>query len=293
MALAPRPDDPLELLGAPPGDEYALLEFAPEWDGLVGTEAQLAAALRVFVITRDPLDWLADRGSAWATSNADGDSLELPLYVTRDELERRAETSGSDLAEAIGSIGELVVIAAARCQGVLFAGAYPELARRGEVPRLLEQPTDGAGLGTPAVSARSTGWEPMGLGAIQDLVQDAFGPVDLDRSSVALSPADDPQPGCPACAGGHFGFPGDLAEAELAMCRAHRAEANAVTASRIARARASNPAGWRAIAKGSARISGGSEPVGSPAPQRRGAPQGRNDPCPCGSGRKYKRCCGR
>jgi uncharacterized protein len=31
----------------------------------------------------------------------------------------------------------------------------------------------------------------------------------------------------------------------------------------------------------------------SPAPQGRVAPPGRNDPCPCGSGRKYKKCCGR
>lgn len=28
-------------------------------------------------------------------------------------------------------------------------------------------------------------------------------------------------------------------------------------------------------------------------PLRRTTPPGRNDPCPCGSGRKYKRCCGR
>lgn len=27
-------------------------------------------------------------------------------------------------------------------------------------------------------------------------------------------------------------------------------------------------------------------------PVRRGAAPGRNDPCPCGSGMKYKRCCG-
>ena len=29
-----------------------------------------------------------------------------------------------------------------------------------------------------------------------------------------------------------------------------------------------------------------------PAPVRRAASAGRNDPCPCGSGKKYKRCCG-
>lgn len=30
-----------------------------------------------------------------------------------------------------------------------------------------------------------------------------------------------------------------------------------------------------------------------PVPERREAEPGRNDPCPCGSGRKYKKCCGR
>jgi uncharacterized protein YecA (UPF0149 family) len=30
-----------------------------------------------------------------------------------------------------------------------------------------------------------------------------------------------------------------------------------------------------------------------PAPLRRHADVGRNDPCPCGSGRKYKQCCGK
>jgi preprotein translocase subunit SecA len=30
-----------------------------------------------------------------------------------------------------------------------------------------------------------------------------------------------------------------------------------------------------------------------PKPQRSGPKVGRNDPCPCGSGKKYKNCCGR
>jgi len=35
-----------------------------------------------------------------------------------------------------------------------------------------------------------------------------------------------------------------------------------------------------------------SEPA-DPKPLRREAPKvGRNDPCPCGSGKKYKKCCG-
>ena len=53
------------------------------------------------------------------------------------------------------------------------------------------------------------------------------------------------------------------------------------------------PAGWRAIALKSARVSGGPEPPNMPFPQRRDTTPSRNDPCPCGSGRKYKHCCGR
>jgi preprotein translocase subunit SecA len=32
---------------------------------------------------------------------------------------------------------------------------------------------------------------------------------------------------------------------------------------------------------------------GSEAGEQKGKKIGRNDPCPCGSGRKYKKCCGR
>lgn len=43
----------------------------------------------------------------------------------------------------------------------------------------------------------------------------------------------------------------------------------------------------------------GSDPVqtgqgtGKPQPVRKGKKIGRNDPCPCGSGKKYKHCCGK
>ncbi len=285
--------DPIELLASPPPTEYSLLELAVEWDDLAGVEAQIAAALRLFVINRDPLDWLRDRGTAWATSNGDGDVLELPMYVTRDEVQRRLAAAGGDLVAAVAPLCETAVLGAIDCQGILLAGGYPELAFRGKAPRLVGLDADQPRLGTPAVSVRDAGWEPIGLGAIQDLVQDAFGPVDLDRSTVALGPVHAPRRGCPACAGISFGFPGDLSEAEGAMCEEHRAAAEAITASRIARARASNPAGWRAIGKASARTSGLPEPVAMPAPERHQAHVGRNDPCPCGSGRKYKQCCGK
>jgi SEC-C motif len=292
MEPAPVTDGPLSLLMSPPAGEDALLELVLRWTGLVGAEARIATSLRLFVITRDPLDWLADRGNAWSTANADGDTLELVVYVTHREVARRLAVGSGDVGATVGPFGEAAVLAAARCEAILFSGAYPELAFIGQAPRLLDRLPAATRRRTPTVSVGSTGWEPIGLGAVQDLVQDAFGPVDLDRSAVALHPLDTPRAGCPACAGERFGFPSDLAEAQPNMCAPHQTEASAITASRIARARASNPAGWRALGKGSARVTGAPEPAGTPLPQRRHAAPGRNDPCPCGSGRKYKRCCG-
>lgn len=293
MPSEPSRNDALELLARSPADEYALLEFAPHWNGLHGVQAQLAAALRLFVITRDPLDWLPDRRSAWATANADGETLELPVYITRDEVHRQASANAGQFEAPLGTLAQTALVNATQCQGSVLSGAYPDLASRGTVPDLVEQHAAPGSVEIRSIELRSAGWEPVGLGVVQDLVQDAFGPVDLDRSSVALQPAGVRHPGCPACAGVRFGFPGELAEAEAGLCDAHRSETASVTASRIGRARASNPAGWRAIGKGSARISDVPEPAGTPLPQRRRTPPRRNGPCPCGSGLKYKHCCGR
>jgi len=38
---------------------------------------------------------------------------------------------------------------------------------------------------------------------------------------------------------------------------------------------------------------GNDEPARPAAPKREGVKIGRNDPCSCGSGKKYKRCCGK
>jgi len=47
-------------------------------------------------------------------------------------------------------------------------------------------------------------------------------------------------------------------------------------------------------AEGGAPASPGEAPprAGKPQPVRVGPQVGRNDPCPCGSGKKYKKCCG-
>ena len=276
-----------------PTDDYQLLELELEWSGLDDAQAQIAAAVRPFVLTRDPLAWIPDRGCAWATANADGDTLELPIYVLREEMMRRLADANGDLGAAVLPFVEPVVRVGAGHVGLLVTGVYAELAFRGETPLLLAAPAVAPTLTAPTARLRSPHWEPAGLGAVQDLVQEAFGPVALDRSAVRLTPAETPVAGCPACTGGTFGFPGDLDTAMAVMCPPHRAEAQAVTAARIAHAHRSNAAGWRALGKGSARTTGLTDPFDTPMPARHGAAVGRNDPCPCGSGRKYKHCCGR
>jgi uncharacterized protein YecA (UPF0149 family) len=57
----------------------------------------------------------------------------------------------------------------------------------------------------------------------------------------------------------------------------------------VAAARTARPAA--AAAGGPARLT--PNRTAPPAPiVRKGDKVGRNDPCPCGSGRKYKKCCG-
>ncbi|MBQ8002439.1 MAG: SEC-C domain-containing protein, partial [Clostridia bacterium] len=51
--------------------------------------------------------------------------------------------------------------------------------------------------------------------------------------------------------------------------------------------------GLKGIDLKGARANGGSDAPAKSQPVRRSEPKvGRNDPCPCGSGKKYKQCCG-
>jgi preprotein translocase subunit SecA len=47
------------------------------------------------------------------------------------------------------------------------------------------------------------------------------------------------------------------------------------------------------IAKEKEAVHSSPSQAGKPQPVRVGEKIGRNDPCPCGSGKKYKHCCGR
>src|SRR5205085_5060441 len=53
---------------------------------------------------------------------------------------------------------------------------------------------------------------------------------------------------------------------------------------------------WRAepaLATGPQRRASAGQPSSRQQPVRHAGKVGRNDPCPCGSGKKYKKCCGR
>jgi hypothetical protein len=116
-----------------------------------------------------------------ATANAH--PLEVVLYVPRWSL-----LSGPEPAVSVlGTLGGTAVATAVAHEDDVVSGRYPVLAAARKVPDLLSGPA--SGLGDPAeVRAINGRWEDIGLGAITDIVQQAQGPVDLDRSSVELSP---------------------------------------------------------------------------------------------------------
>ena len=70
--------------------------------------------------------------------------------------------------------------------------------------------------------------------------------------------------------------------------------AAAATATATASAQGAPPSGMGAPPPGMGAPPPGMEPPKPAVPVRRDVPKvGRNDPCPCGSGRKYKKCCGK
>jgi hypothetical protein len=60
------PDDVQRLLAAPPVTQKKLLELRVAWSGLPAEQSWTANRLRVFVITWDPLERLADRPHGFA-----------------------------------------------------------------------------------------------------------------------------------------------------------------------------------------------------------------------------------
>lgn len=179
---------------------------------------------------------------ARATATGDGDGFELVLYVPLADLERDTD--------AVGRLGELcrsVVEVGAGQELLVTSGAYAQLAHAGKVPELLSATGTLSAIEPPGLAPVADAWEPIGLGAIQDLVQSQLGPVDLDRSPVSFEARPEPMAGCPACAGRRLGFPAELSDERGAMCAAHAARADQLVTERLSRAQASNPEGWKAI----------------------------------------------
>jgi hypothetical protein len=293
---APDSLDPLTLLENPPQDEFALLELRIDWPyDLDIHPKKLQLWLRFFVMTDDPLAWIANRGEAWAATSVDNEHevLELDVYVLRSALLRELEAHAGNLGAAVGHWAAPAMLAGLKYELVLASGEYFDRAIAGALPRLLDDAGGERGeFGTPTIQV-SQPWGPFGLGALQDLVQEAFGSVELDRSKVQLDPVEPAYDDCEACKGTPFTFPSGLEDASEDFCGAHKAAAKAVNAARLAHARQSNPAGWRAVDKAAMRINKLREPAFAPQPPRVvGDAPARNDPCPCGSGKKYKRCHG-
>lgn len=286
--------DPAELIAAAPDDEFALVELRLDWPHdleIYPRHRQLW--VRLFVITGDVLAWIPDRGEAWTGVTVDDEVLEVDIYVTLPAVLRGMEENDGDVAAAIAPYASTVMQAALDHEELLVAGDYHARVLTGDAPRLLDDlGGDHGAFGIPEIQARRS-WAPLGFGALIDLVQEAFGPIDLDRTPVALDPVDTPADDCPACKGLTFGFPTDLEDARKAMCATHDARASAIRTARIAAAHESNPAGWRAVDKAAMRINKLPEPSFAPQPPRIvGDTPARNEPCPCGSGKKYKRCHG-
>ncbi|MGH3447879.1 MAG: hypothetical protein ACRDP4_09680 [Nocardioidaceae bacterium] len=255
MPFGALPDDVGQLLAAPPLMEKQLLELSVGWSGLPPSQARMAEALRLFVITWDPLEWDVRRPVAFATVNATPPELELVVYVPVWSLATLATETERTIAGVLGTISGSAVVVAADNEAAVAAGQYPKLAIETAVPDLLSDVAAGAALGATDVRLESPGWDDLGLGAITDVVQHAYGPVDLDRSPVELTltaPAV-PVGHCRACQGARFDFPADLGEAKEEMCQLHGGEADKVITNRLARANASNPEGWGALTDASQR----------------------------------------
>jgi hypothetical protein len=236
----------IEVMTGAPVQEKVLAELAVVWPGLSESRARMAEALRVFLVTWDPLEHHLPRPVAFATVNADPPGLEVVVYIPVWTLMAAAGRQAR-VADVVDELAGSAVVAAAANEEAVVGGRYPALAGKGSVPHLLGRRGAGAGLGVPEVTLVSEGWEPIGLGAISDVVQDALGAVGLDRTPVELAASTQPAAGCPACRGRRFGFPGELGESAPAMCPAHRAEADRVSTERFERARAWNPDGWAAV----------------------------------------------
>jgi len=86
--------------------ELLLLELAARWEGLSPALAGMAEALRLFVVTWDPLEWLAPRPEAVATASAW--PVEIVVYVPVWSLAEMATRRETTMAAVLGALPLMV-----------------------------------------------------------------------------------------------------------------------------------------------------------------------------------------
>jgi len=150
------PDPVRQLLAQPPVTEKKLLELRVGWPALSPGRARMADALRLFVITWDPLELLAPRPAAFAAVNTD--PLELAVYLPCWSLAELAAKQGKTMAAALGAVAGAAVMTAAANRDVVISGRYAGLARQGKVPDLVGDPAAGSRPGCPACAGQRFGF---------------------------------------------------------------------------------------------------------------------------------------
>src|SRR5881628_2632790 len=112
------PDDVRQLLGAAPLMEKRLLELNVGWADLSAAQARLADALRVFVITWDPLETSRPRPDGFAIVNVE--PTELAVYLPSWSLLELAKAWDNGIAAVLGAMaGSAVVTGASHEESVI------------------------------------------------------------------------------------------------------------------------------------------------------------------------------
>lgn len=136
-ALAGLTADVGQLLTAAPVTDKKLIELSVTWSGLPTGEARMAEALRVFMLTWDPLEMDAPRPDGFAAVNPGLPGLEIAVYVPIWRLIDLAAARHEPIAATLTAIaGSAVVTAAVHGQEVT-AGRYPALVVEHSVPDLI------------------------------------------------------------------------------------------------------------------------------------------------------------
>ena len=102
--LAGLPDRVQRLLADPPAMDKRLIELVVAWPGLTGGLARMADAVRLFVITWDPLAGMVQRPSGFATTNGAGVDLEIVVYLPTWSLVRTAPARNSTVKGVMAAL---------------------------------------------------------------------------------------------------------------------------------------------------------------------------------------------